>query len=323
MSYYKIAIFLEKTTSKISIIMPHITLNTVLLNGSLDGPRKVDMGFTQTCIMYVIPRECTSDISDEKLLHQHCFYILLGKDIDGSPKAYIGQTYDFTTRVRDHQAKKDFWDTALVFVSKTDEIFASEVAFLEYCGITAALAADNYNLDENKQTPKKPKISPNQESGMELFFRDIKLLTRFYNNCQLFEKAAPKVESKKKSTPVPILSDEYREYHFTVKKTGVFATLHYYPAQKKYIILSGSTISAINASSLLSSIASFRDSIFATTTKSMKLGDVYQLLEDIEVPGGSASAAANFCAGNSRNGKVEWIDDNGHTIGEFLNGKVL
>lgn len=315
--------------------MPHITLNTILLNGSLDGPRKVDMGFTQTCIMYVIPREFIPDVSDERLLHQHCFYILLGKDVDGGPKAYIGQTYDFTARVRDHQAKKDFWDTALVFVSKTDEIFASEVTFLEYCGITAALAAQNYNLDENKQIPKKPRISPNQESGMELFFRDIKLLTRFYNDCQLFEKAASKAKPKKSSpapepmpapspalTPAPLPTGEYREYHFTMKKVGVSAKLHYYPAQKKYIVLSGSTISAINASSLQPSIASFRDGIFASPTKVIKQGDVYQLLEDIEVPGGSASAAAKFCAGNSRNGKIDWIDAEGHTIGDFLDGKI-
>lgn len=316
--------------------MTHININTILLNGSLDGPRKVDMGFTQTCIMFVIPREYIPAVSDEKLLHQHCFYILLGKDVDGCPKAYIGQTYDFTTRVRDHQTKKDFWDTALVFVSKTDEIFASEVTFLEYCGITAALAADNYNLDENKQIPKKPRISPNQESGMELFFRDIKLLTRFYNDCQLFEKAAPRAVPKKKSTPSPepmlaptptpapaqIPTGEYREYHFTIKKVGVIASLHYYPAQNKYIVLSGSTISAINASSLQPSIASFRDSIFASPTKVMKQGDVYQLLEDIEIPGGSASAAAKFCAGNSRNGKIDWIDADGHTIGDFLDEKI-
>ena len=107
-----------------------------------------------------------------------------------------------------------------------------------------------------------------------------------------------------------------------MKKVGVSAKLHYYPAQKKYIVLSGSTISAINASSLQPSIASFRDSIFASPTKVMKQGNVYQLLEDIEVPGGSASAAAKFCAGNSRNGKIDWIDADGHTIGEYLDGQI-
>lgn len=313
--------------------MPHININTILLNGSLDGPRKVDMGLTQTCIMYIIPRKDIPSVSDERLIHQHCFYILLGKDDNGDPKAYIGQTYDFTARVRDHQAKKGFWDTALVFVSKTDEIFGSEVSFLEYCGISAALAAGNYNLDEKKQMPKKPKISPSQESGMELFFRDIKLLTRFYNDCNLFEKKAiPKTEPKKQSSSTPkaiptppsspLPGGDYREYSFAIKKAGVSAKLHYYPVQKRYVVLRGSTISAINTSSLHPSMASFRDSIFASPTKAVKQDNVYQLLEDIEVPGGSASATSKFCAGNSRNGKVDWIDVEGHTIGDFLDGKL-
>ena len=94
--------------------------------------------------------------------------------------------------------------------------------------------------------------------------------------------------------------------------------MRYYPAHKKYVVLAGSLIPAQNAPSLQPSIALFRDGIFALPSKCVRKGNVFELLEDIEIPGGSASAAAKFCAGTSRNGKTDWIDDSGNTIGAFL-----
>ena len=286
--------------------MPHININTILLNGSLDGPRKVDMGVSRNCIMFVVPRDSLTTIAKESLLHQHCFYVLLGIDDEGRPKAYIGQSYDFTSRVKDHLAKKAFWETALVFVSKTDEIFQSEVAYLEYCGITAALNVGNYNLDENKQVPQKPKISTVQESSMDQFFADIKLLTRFYNDCYLFDEYA----SHPKAIPE---KTEGHEFNMTLSSKGVSARIRYIEAEGKYIILKGSVVNGESGASLRQSMAQLREDVFKMPVCSRK-GTLCEFIDDFELPVTSPSSAAVFCAGTSRNGATDLIDDSGKTF---------
>ena len=290
--------------------MPHININTILLDGSLDGPRKVDMGVSRNCIMFVIPRENITEVTDDTLLHQHCFYILLGKDDTGGPKAYIGQSYDFTARVRDHLVKKDFWNAALVFVSKTDEIFQSEVAFLEYLGITTALKIGNYNLDENKQVPKKPRISSSQESAMELFFRDIMLLTRFYNDCRLFEDAAPKAKPQPRK---PAQAEAYHDFNFVLSKKGVNARIRYYEQSQRYVLLAGSTVMAEEGPSLRPAIKKLRADLFATPA-ALRKGDVYEITKDYDLPVTSPSTAAMLCAATSRNGAIDLVDDSGKSF---------
>lgn len=288
--------------------MSQISINTILLDGSLEGPRKVDMGVSRNCIMFVLPRPCIPSVTDEQLLHQHCFYILLGDDELGRPKAYIGQSYDFLARVKDHQARKEFWDTALVFVSKTDEIFASEVAYLEYCGITAARKLENYNLDENKQIPKKPKISSNQESGMELFFKDIRLLTRFYNDCCLFESFEP----RQKEAPVEVS----HEFNMCLPSKGIKARIRYYETSGRFILLKGSIVTSETGPSLRDSIAKKREAAFKSSSCSRK-GTLCEFVKDYDLQVTSPSGAAVFCAGTARNGATDLKDDTGTSFKEL------
>lgn len=314
-----------------------LTITSQLLDGTLAGPRVIYSG-SRMCKMFVSPRDNVLAVV-KNIPHQYGLYILLGKNGSGAPKAYIGQTKDFQQRVRNHLANKDFWERAIVFISKADEIYSSEVQYLEYLGIQKALEVGTYSLDENLQIPPEPGLAPEKKIEMEQFFEEIQFFLRFYG-CYIFEKQGRKkrvviatpVPQSEQDAPAPIPAptppaqpapgQPFREYCFTMKKVGMSAKMRYYPAQNKYVILAGSLISAKNAPSLLPSIASFRDGLFAQPAKCVKKDNVYELLEDIEIPGSSASAAAKFCAGSSRDGKLDWIDADGHTIGEYLDGKI-
>lgn len=306
-------------------------IETQFLDGTLTGPRIMT---STLCTMYTSPRDLVLDVVKE-IPHRYGLYILLGKTDQGGNKAYIGQTKDFQQRVRGHLANKVFWDTALVFISNADRITSSEALYLEYLGIQKAIEASTYNMDENAQVPPKPPIAVGKRIEMDQFFEEIMFFLRFYG-CSIFEKSTRKkiirnntavTPIKQASTqaqtrvPMPMGEDSYREYSFAIKKVGMSAKLQYFPKKKTYIISKGSMIAADNAPSLQDSIAKYRDSIFSSS-KSVRQGKVYQLLEDIEIPNGSASAAAKFCAGTSRNGKTDWIDANGHTIGDFLDGVI-
>ncbi len=304
------------------------SIETQFLEGTLDGPRILA---SSLCTMYVSSREKVLDVV-KKIPQRYGLYILLGKTEFGELKAYIGQTKDFQQRVRGHLATKPFWENALVFVSNADRITSSEALYLEYLGIQKAIEVSTYNMEENAQVPPMPPISFGKRVEMDQFFEEIQIFLKFFG-CHIFEKLGRKKRvTKSIPSPAPIptptppspkipgASLPYKEYHFAIKKAGMSSRMRYYPDQDKFVILNGSLINAFNAPSLQPSIASFRNSVFSSSS-CMKKGDLYQLLEDVEIPNGSPSAAAKFCAGTSRNGKTDWVDDAGHTIGEYLEGK--
>ena len=295
--------------------MAILTVYTKLLDKTLSGARIIDMGSTRTCQLYVIPREKISQVAKEELLHQYCFYILLGKTEDGNPKAYIGQSNDFHRRVKDHQSKKEFWDTALVFVSKANEIYASEVLFLEYLGITKAAEINNYSIEENKQLPQRPSISPDKENEMVLFFEDIEFLSEFYG-CNIFCRAEDPSDTDE--LPNNLVNENSHTFVLTVPKRGIDARLRFYPISNTYVILKGSTISVEEKYSCPKNISDFRKTNIAQKNKLTKKGDVFELLQDVVFPADkkmhSPSAAASFCTATSMQGTTSWKDANGATF---------
>ena len=116
--------------------MAILTVYTELLDNTLDGARIIDMGTQRSCACFVLPKDKVAEVgSKHKWMKQHSFYILLGTHPNtGKRIGYVGETNDFTHRVIDHRQKKEYWDTALVFISKSNEIYKSEVKYLEYLG---------------------------------------------------------------------------------------------------------------------------------------------------------------------------------------------
>ena len=278
--------------------MAILTVYTKLLDKTLEGARIIDMGSTKSCECFVLPRDKVAEVAKRQPhLQQYGFYILLGRDKNYMPMAYIGQTNDFTNRVNDHKQKKDFWDTALVFVSKSDEIFPSEALYLEYLGWKAAKEANNYII-ENSKDINEPHLSADKQNEMELFFEDIQFLTRFYG-CKVFDRPEkmPKAE-------------QYIEFKMSLPKSGMKATLNFYKESQRYVILAGSTIIAQTYNSCSKGMKAFRQAIIDNKKLCQKNGDLYLLLQDVEIPESncSPSGAASFCAGTSYQGTEAWVD---------------
>lgn len=282
--------------------MAILTVYTKLLDKTLEGARIIDMGSTKSCECFVLPRDKVAEVAKKHPhLQQYGFYILLGRDKNMNPMAYIGQTNDFTNRVNDHKQKKDFWDTALVFVSKSDEIFPSEALYLEYLGWKAAKEAENYVI-ENSKDINEPHLSADKQNEMELFFEDIQFLTRFYG-CKVFDR--PKEQPK---------SDNFVEFTMKIKKWGVKAELNFYKQSQRYVITAGSTIHTQTSDSCSKGMQAFRNQVIENKKLCQKNGDLCLLLQDIELPETSCSpsGAACFCAGTSRQGTADWQDKDGN-----------
>lgn len=288
--------------------MAILTVYTKLLDKSLSGARIIDMGSTKTCQCFVLPFDKVKEVCNSyKEMQQYAFYILLGKDESGRKQAYLGETNGFKVRSQDHKYSKDWWDTALVFVSKADEIFSSEVLYLEYIGWKKACDVQNYVI-ANTKTIYEPSLSPDKKNEMELFFEEIMFLTRFFG-CGVFDE--PEKEQQLPSNCVEFFVDRNTK--------GVHGCIHYFADTLHYILKAGSTIADLDTNRN-AEVKAIRSRIKSDSKLSKKDGDIYRLLVDVDITCKTPlpSGPAGVVTGTAMQGTTELKDKDGKTFVEYF-----
>jgi len=83
---------------------------------------------------YKIPRGFVKDCENRPELNSTGVYILFGKAEDNSKKgiAYIGEAENIYKRLTQHLREKDFWNDAIVFVSKDDNLNKAHIKYVEH-----------------------------------------------------------------------------------------------------------------------------------------------------------------------------------------------
>ena len=89
-------------------------------------------------------------------------YFLVG-DLDERSKSllHVGEAEDCQVRLKQHNQTKDFWNVALVIVSKTQHFTKTHVKFLEWFCLNEVTRASRFQL-ENGVVPSKPHTHLNQ-----------------------------------------------------------------------------------------------------------------------------------------------------------------
>lgn len=160
------------------------TIYTYLHNDDLNGSRIVSMDDCM-CKLYDVRRDDSDFLDSFKSdLQQPALYILLDKD---SRKAYVGQTGDALKRILQHTSAKPFWTEVMVFLgTNEDTLSITEVLYLEYLALEKASSVKTYDLSENSQSAKPPKMNVMQKSKTDKFFKYVQFLSKFVG-CDLFE----------------------------------------------------------------------------------------------------------------------------------------
>ena len=192
------------------------TVTTYLIDGDPKGTQYSFIS-NKICQMFVIPRSNLAYLNEQEKLHKPAFYILIGEDESTKPQAYIGETENFKERVKDHDSKKAFWQKALVFVSKDEDMTKADVQYLEYRAIDEAKQSNSFVLNENKQIPKAPNLPEHQRDAMDEFFEDIKFLSSFMG-CNIFDISQPKEEHFTVLKGSLVASDSVPSFHWKEKR---------------------------------------------------------------------------------------------------------
>ncbi|MDO5099801.1 MAG: GIY-YIG nuclease family protein [Corynebacterium sp.] len=150
-------------------------INMFLVNGIADELTTVEItGWTGHILTG--PRSDFGEILKRPELSRSGAYILLTNDEEkAESEVYIGRTHNLGMRLKQHQAKKMFWDRLICISTKGDENIESRWDYLEARLVEEATKANRCSL-VNSQYPKIPSVSEACESDLEAFLEHVKII---------------------------------------------------------------------------------------------------------------------------------------------------
>jgi len=286
------------------------TVTTLLYDGKSDGPQMSILVGT-SCLMYVISRQHLDFIATHDAMKNPALYVLIGSK-NGSPAAYVGQTDDFSHRIKDHDYKKPFWTTAIAFMREGSPMTSNEIKYLEFLGYEAALKAGNYSTEENKQNIRKPTLRPWDEAPIRSFFEDCRFLADFRGYHVFSSTKGPKPDPMPVSNPEPVSPHKL----FTLQCKSTLAKG--YVDGEGFVVVKGSRIDPSVTQYL---IDKHKDQDRQDTlSRNATLADGVWVL-DKDVRFDSVNKAAMFCVAGSINALKAWKDDDGRPLGDFIRNK--
>lgn len=245
------------------------------------------------------PRTELDDLLAREELDKAGIYILTGADpISGSPRAYIGEAEIIRERMRQHRSK-DFWVSAIVFVSKDENLTKAHVRYLENRLLSEAAEVGRFTLEQNQAGGSK--LPESDREDMEVFFSRIHQLLPVLGSNLLIPVGQP--EAKQQSGGV-----------LFCRMKGAEARGHRTP--DGFVVLQGSTavLEERKSANKWPYVLALRRKLIADGTLVEKDG-FYLFTKDSEFT--SPSAAAAVVEGGSANGLIEWRTKDGKVLKEL------
>lgn len=272
------------------------TIQIYLPGGDPQGIRisEITTGIVQ---VIEVPRILLPDFLKMPESDQVALYFLFGEEEDGSErKVYIGQTGNLRTRLIDHNKKKEFWERALVLISKTNSMTQTHALFLEWHSIQEARKAGRYSSENGNDGSKPHTPAPLAADCLEIFETGHSLLATL--GYPIFDPVAKSAASAK--------PDEF----FYCKASGANGRGMY--TEEGFVVLKGSVGRKENVASLKGTAGErLRNRLIESGVMRIE-GDTVVFEKDHLFR--SPSMAALSLMARTSNGWVDWKNKDGQTL---------
>ena len=243
-----------------------------------------------------VPRSLLQDFLKMPESEQVALYFLVSQSADGvDPRVYIGQTGDVRARLVSHNQKKEFWEKALVLISRTNSLTQTHALFLEWHCLQAARKAGRY-ADENGNSGTRPHTpAPMQADCLEIFDTGRMLLSTLgYPVFDPVGRVAP---------------EDAGDEVFFCTVTGIDGRGLYTP--EGFVVLKGSRGKRANVPTFSETNQRFRQRLLDEGVV-REVADTVVFEKDLLF--GSPSMAAIALLGRTSNGWMEWKSKEGVTL---------
>jgi len=242
------------------------------------------------------PRTELEELLQREEMDKSGVYILLGTDPDtGTPHAYIGEAEVIRDRLKQHKSK-EFWISAIVFISKDENLTKAHVRYLEGRLISEATQVSRFSLENGQSSGSK--LPESDREDMEVFLSRIRQLLPVLGTDILIPVGQPAAQQQSGGI-------------LFCRSKGTEARGHRTP--DGFVVLKGSTavLQERQAAHKWPASTALRNQLIADRTLIHK-GDYYVFTKDVEFS--SPSAAAAVIEGGSANGLIEWKTNDGRVL---------
>jgi hypothetical protein len=243
------------------------------------------------------PRTELDQLLEREELSKSGVYFLLGTNIEtGTPHAYIGEAEELRSRLKNHKSK-EFWISAVVFLSKDENLTKAHIRYLEGRLIEKAKLAARFTLENDKESGAKLPESDIQD--MEAFLEKVDQLLPVLGTDVL----VPTPTKTAASTKTDVLTFKVRDAAATGQRT-----------ETGFVVFRDSTAMVEerqSAEQYHSFVLKLRQRLVDEGVLLQK-GNVYVFTKDHEF--NSPSSAASAVAGGGTNGLRAWKYADGTSI---------
>lgn len=273
------------------------TIKIFLIDGEPNGRMTCELS-NWSGKAYKIPRIKVKDCIDRNDLVSTGVYLLLGKDEEGKELVYIGEAESILKRLNQHLNQKDFWNEAIVFISKDENLNKAHVKYLENRLHNIAHSAKRYKV-ENSIIPTQSSISESDRAEMEEFVENIKMLVNTLGHKVFDEKRDFKPKQKVEIFAI---------------KAARGADGQGEPTSDGFVVLKGSKAASTIVNSMTPSFVKLRQKLIDEGVLVNKI-EYFEFSDDYIFS--SPSTAAVMVMGRNANGLSEWKLKDGKTLKEF------
>ena len=273
------------------------TIKIFLIDGEPNGRMSCELS-NWSGKAYKIPRINIKDCIDRDDLTSTGVYLLFGKNDSGKEQVYIGEAESILKRLNQQVSQKDFWNEAIVFISKDENLNKAHVKYLENRLHEIAKFVNRYTI-ENSIIPTQSSISESDKAEMEEFIEYIKMLVNTLGHKVFEEKRELKSKQKQES-------------FFITAARG--ANGQGEPTSDGFVVFKSSKAAATIVNSLSQSSIIYRQKLIEEGILVNK-GEYFEFTDDYIFS--SPSTAAVMIMGRNANGLTEWKNMNGKTLKEY------
>jgi hypothetical protein len=246
------------------------------------------------------PRTELDELLTREELDKAGVYILTGSDpVTNAPRAYIGEAEVIRERLKQHKTK-EFWVSAIVFVSKDENLTKAHVRYLESRLLVEAAQIGRFTLEQNQAGGSR--LPESDREDMEVFLSRIRQLLPVLGSDILAPIAQPAV----KTQPGGVLFCRIKGAEARGHRTA-----------NGFVVLQGSTAVLQDRPSAQQRhpfVVALRKQLLADGTLAQQDGFLH-FIKDSEFT--SPSTAAAVVHGGGANGLVEWKTRDGITLKEL------
>lgn len=300
----------------------HKTMTTQFIDGEAKGLRLCNCVGSLITTVYM-PRSYLARAKQLGLPSRGIYFLL---KVDGTviKKMYVGQTTQGINRLNDHNAKRKWWDRAVLFLSDDFNNFTLDtVNGLEKYAIEKAMGTMPAIL-ENKVAPKY-QIMPFQKPFIESLYHEVEFMMAALGvklvspaaaapNAQAGKKQVAKKVQPVVTQPAHASAPPQGGMAVTMTRRGISVSGVYSGGAKGTLTLhAGAAVDiAAKIKPKDKGTLALRQQLAAQGKLVSQDGNLATLGEDVTFA--SPTAAAQFVYGGSINGRVNWKDASGKSI---------